>query len=126
MYKISMVSLGCPKNQVDAEMMLASLKNGGYEIAAEETEADAIIINTCGFIEDAKKEAIENILEAARYKKTGKCRALIVTGCLARGLFVHVGCFTGANGRGRQAEVCASPCRPGLSFFCGVACRCSP
>lgn len=83
MYKISMVSLGCPKNQVDAEMMLASLKNGGYEIAAEEAEADAIIINTCGFIEDAKKEAIENILEAARYKKTGKCRALIVTGCLA-------------------------------------------
>ncbi len=83
MYKISMVSLGCPKNQVDAEMMLSSLKNGGYEIAAEEAEADAIIINTCGFIEDAKKEAIENILEAARYKKTGKCRALIVTGCLA-------------------------------------------
>lgn len=83
MYKISMVSLGCPKNQVDAEMMLASLKNGGYEIATEEAEADAIIINTCGFIEDAKKEAIENILEAARYKKTGKCRALIVTGCLA-------------------------------------------
>ena len=83
MYKISMVSLGCPKNQVDAEMMLASLKNGGYGIAAEEAEADAIIINTCGFIEDAKKEAIENILEAARYKKTGKCRALIVTGCLA-------------------------------------------
>lgn len=83
MYKISMVSLGCPKNQVDAEMMLASLKNGGYDIAAEESEADAIIINTCGFIEDAKKEAIENILEAARYKKTGKCRALIVTGCLA-------------------------------------------
>ena len=83
MYKISMVSLGCPKNQVDAEIMLASLKNGGYDIAAEESEADAIIINTCGFIEDAKKEAIENILEAARYKKTGKCRALIVTGCLA-------------------------------------------
>ena len=83
MYKISMVSLGCPKNQVDAEMMLSSLKNGGYDIAAEEAEADAIIINTCGFIEDAKKEAIENILEAARYKKTGKCRALIVTGCLA-------------------------------------------
>ena len=83
MYKISMVSLGCPKNQVDAEMMLASLKNGGYEIAAQEAEADAIIINTCGFIEDAKKEAIENILEASRYKKTGKCRALIVTGCLA-------------------------------------------
>lgn len=78
-----MVSLGCPKNQVDAEMMLKSLADAGYEIGTEEAEADAIIINTCGFIEDAKKEAIENILEAAEYKKTGKCRALIVTGCLA-------------------------------------------
>lgn len=83
MYKVSMVSLGCPKNQVDAEMMLKSLADAGYEIGTEEAEADAIIINTCGFIEDAKKEAIENILEAAEYKKTGKCRALIVTGCLA-------------------------------------------
>lgn len=83
MYKVSMVSLGCPKNQVDAEMMLATLKNAGFQIGVPESEADAIIINTCGFIEEAKKEAIENILEAAQYKKTGKCKALIVTGCLA-------------------------------------------
>lgn len=83
MYKISIVSLGCPKNQVDAEVMLCTLKNAGFEIGAEESEADAIIINTCGFIEDAKKEAIENILEAAQYKTAGKCKALIVTGCLA-------------------------------------------
>lgn len=83
MYKVSMVSLGCPKNQVDAERMLALLSKAGFEIGAEESEADAIIINTCGFIEDAKKEAIENILEASQYKKSGKCRALIVTGCLA-------------------------------------------
>ena len=74
MYKISMVSLGCPKNQVDAEMMLMTLKNAGFEIGTDESEADAIIINTCGFIEEAKKEAIENILEAAEYKKSGKCR----------------------------------------------------
>ena len=83
MYKISMVSLGCPKNQVDAEMMLATLKAEGFEICPEEAEADAIIVNTCGFIEDAKKEAIENILEAAQYKKNGKCKAVVVTGCLA-------------------------------------------
>lgn len=83
MYKISMVSLGCPKNQVDAEMMLYSLKQAGFEISPEEAAADAIIINTCGFIEDAKAEAIENILEASRYKQEGKCKALIVTGCLA-------------------------------------------
>ena len=83
MYKIGMVSLGCPKNQVDAEMMLYSLKQAGFEISSEESQADAIIINTCGFIEDAKAEAIENILEAARYKSEGNCKALIVTGCLA-------------------------------------------
>ena len=83
MYKVSVVSLGCPKNQVDAEMMLASLSRAGFEISPKEEQADAIIVNTCGFIESAKKEAIENILEAARYKKVGKCKAVIVTGCLA-------------------------------------------
>ena len=83
MYKVSMVSLGCPKNQVDAEMMLFSLKQAGFELSSEEAQADAIIINTCGFIEDAKVEAIENILEASRYKAEGNCKALIVTGCLA-------------------------------------------
>jgi len=83
MYKVSMVSLGCPKNQVDAECMLKFLEQAGFEISPVEAEADAIIINTCGFIEDAKAEAIENILEAAEYKQDGKCKALIVTGCLA-------------------------------------------
>ena len=83
MYKVAMVSLGCPKNQVDAQKMLACLKNGGLEITSEEATADAIIINTCGFIESAKAEAIENILEAARYKEDGSCKALVVTGCLA-------------------------------------------
>ena len=67
-YKVAMVSLGCPKNQVDAEMMLHLLQDDGFEIGAPEAEADAIIINTCGFIEDAKSEAIENILEASKYK----------------------------------------------------------
>ncbi len=81
--KIAMVSLGCPKNQVDAEVMLKKLADSGFIIGAEEAEADAIIINTCGFIEDAKKEAIENILEASSYKRDGNCKALIVTGCLA-------------------------------------------
>ena len=83
MYKVCMVSLGCPKNQVDAEMMLSLLKNGGFEICSEEAEADAIIINTCGFIEAAKAEAIENILEASKYKSEGNLKALVVTGCLA-------------------------------------------
>ena len=82
-YKVSVVSLGCPKNQVDAEMMLKALIDGGFELSTAEAEADAIIINTCGFIEDAKKEAIENILDCAAYKKDGKLKALIVAGCLA-------------------------------------------
>lgn len=82
-YKVSMVSLGCPKNQVDAEQMLYTLKDAGFTIGVPEAEADAIIINTCGFIEDAKSEAIENILEAAKYKNEGNCKAVIVTGCLA-------------------------------------------
>ena len=83
MYKVSMVSLGCPKNQVDAEQMLYTHQNAGFELTPAEAEADAIIINTCGFIESAKAEAIENILEAAKYKEDGNCKALIVTGCLA-------------------------------------------
>ncbi len=84
MTKIGMVSLGCPKNQTDAELMLWKLKNAGYEITPDESEAEAIIINTCGFIEDAKAESIENILEVAHFKKDGKLKALIVTGCLAQ------------------------------------------
>ncbi len=82
-YKIAVVSLGCPKNQVDAEMLLHSLVAAGHEIGVEEAEADAIIVNTCGFIEDAKVEAINNILEAAEYKKSGNAKAVIVSGCLA-------------------------------------------
>ena len=81
--KIGMVSLGCPKNQVDAERLLFKLKEAGYEITAEEDKAEVIIVNTCGFIESAKTEAIENIVEVAGYKETGKLEALIVTGCLA-------------------------------------------
>ncbi len=81
--KIGMVSLGCPKNQVDAEIMLEKLSAAGYEITPNEAEAEVIIINTCGFIEDAKAEAIENIIESAKFKDDGNLKALIVTGCLA-------------------------------------------
>lgn len=82
-YKIGMVSLGCPKNQVDAEMMLAKLDTAGFEITNDEMQADLIIVNTCGFIESAKREAIESILETARLKESGTLKALVVTGCLA-------------------------------------------
>lgn len=82
-YKVGMVSLGCPKNQMDAELMLAKLRDAGYELTAESGLADVVIVNTCGFIEDAKKEAIENILEFAQLKKEGQIRRIVVTGCLA-------------------------------------------
>jgi ribosomal protein S12 methylthiotransferase len=80
--KIGVVSLGCPKNLVDSEIMLGLLKNNDYEITNNEDEADIIIVNTCGFIDSAKQESINTILDMADYKK-GKCELLIVTGCLA-------------------------------------------
>jgi ribosomal protein S12 methylthiotransferase len=79
-----MVSLGCPKNQVDAEQMLGVLAGSGFEITPEQSEADVIVVNTCGFIESAKEESIEAILDAGKMKKQGKCRALVVAGCLAQ------------------------------------------
>ncbi|MBQ6907758.1 MAG: 30S ribosomal protein S12 methylthiotransferase RimO [Clostridia bacterium] len=81
--KIGMVSLGCAKNQTDAEIMLGILAEKGHKIVAEPKDAEAIIVNTCGFITPAKQESIDAILEMAEYKKSGKCRLLIATGCLA-------------------------------------------
>ncbi|MEG1550702.1 MAG: 30S ribosomal protein S12 methylthiotransferase RimO [Oscillospiraceae bacterium] len=80
--KIGMISLGCPKNQVDAEIMLASLSQNGFEITNDVDGADAVIINTCGFIETAKKEAIENILDMVQLKTENVIGKIIVTGCL--------------------------------------------
>lgn len=79
-----MVSLGCAKNQVDAEVMLGLLSNKGYEIVNKSEEADVLVVNTCGFIGPAKEESIQAILEQAEYKKHGKCKKLIVTGCLGQ------------------------------------------
>ncbi len=81
--RIGMVSLGCPKNQVDAELMLGCLADAGYDLVEDAAMADVAIVNTCGFIESAKSEAIEEILELAALKKEGRIKALIVTGCMA-------------------------------------------
>lgn len=80
---IGMISLGCPKNQVDAELMLDKLARAGFAISGDIGGCDAVIVNTCGFIEAAKVEAIENILDMAEYKKSGDIQKLIVTGCLS-------------------------------------------
>ena len=82
--KVGMVSLGCPKNQVDAEMMLARLEDAGFVIVDDPYDAELVIVNTCGFIEDAKREAIDSILEMAQLKEDGELKALVVTGCLAQ------------------------------------------
>ena len=82
--KILCVSLGCDKNLVDTEMMLGLLNRDGHTFTDDENEADIIVINTCCFINDAKEESVNTILEMAELKKTGKCKALIVTGCMAQ------------------------------------------
>lgn len=82
-YKVGMISLGCPKNQVDGEALLAKLAAAGYQIVNEIENSDVMIVNTCGFIEDAKREAIDTILEVGQYKEAGVISALVVTGCLA-------------------------------------------
>ena len=81
--KAGIISLGCPKNLVDSELMLGYLRKNGYEITSKQEDAVAIIINTCGFIEDAKAESINAILEAAQLKNDGDCKAIVVAGCLA-------------------------------------------
>ena len=83
MKKIGMVSLGCPKNLVDTEAVLGDLKQNGYELTSDEKDADILIVNTCGFLQSAVKESIDTILEMAKYKTDGRCKRLIVTGCLA-------------------------------------------
>lgn len=83
-YKVGMISLGCPKNQVDAEHMLALIDAAGCEIVDYVDGCDVVIVNTCGFIDDAKKEAIENILDMVELKKEGIISKIVVTGCLAQ------------------------------------------
>jgi len=112
--KVSLVSLGCPKNLVDAEVMLGYLSKEGFEVTTNEHEADIIIVNTCSFIKEAKQESIDTILDLADRKKEGTCRLLVVTGCLpqryqeelAREL-PEVDIFVGTGDYPRIAEIIA-------------------
>jgi len=81
--KVGFISLGCPKNLVDTEVMLGILQKEGHTLTHDQSQADVIVVNTCSFIESAKRESIETVLEAAELKKAGSCQRLIVTGCLA-------------------------------------------
>lgn len=109
--KVCLVSLGCAKNLVDSELMLGILKEAGAILVDKEDEADVLIVNTCGFIGDAKEESIEAILSLAEFKKTGRCRRLIVTGCLSQRYkddlaksMPEVDCFIGTGEFHRIAE----------------------
>src|SRR6266550_2869598 len=81
--KIGLVSLGCPKNLVDSEVMLGLAQQAGHALTQDAADADVLVVNTCAFIDAAKQESIDTILEMAQHKKDGTCRRLIVTGCMA-------------------------------------------
>ena len=113
MSKIAMIGLGCPKNQVDGEMLLSRLVDGGFDIVGDLESADLVIINTCGFIDDAKKEAIDNILYAVSLKEEGIIKGVVVTGCLAERYqqeilneMPEVDAVVGIGANGEIAEIC--------------------
>jgi ribosomal protein S12 methylthiotransferase len=81
--KIGMVSLGCPKNLVDSEVMLGLAQAAGHQLTRDAADAEVIVVNTCAFIDKAKQESVDAILEMAEHKKTGRCQTLVVAGCLA-------------------------------------------
>ncbi|MGH9318649.1 MAG: 30S ribosomal protein S12 methylthiotransferase RimO [Vicinamibacteria bacterium] len=91
MKKVGFVSLGCPKNLLDSEVMLGHLARSGYEMVQSPEEAEVLVVNTCGFIDAAKQESIDTILEMARHKTEGRCRRLVVTGCLAQRYAQEIG-----------------------------------
>lgn len=108
--KIGFVSLGCPKNEVDCEMMLARVAKAGYQIVPEDIDADVVIVNTCAFIQSAKEEAIENILDLAWLKENRSLRGIVVTGCLAQRYFQEIQSeipeVDAALALGNETEIC--------------------
>ena len=116
---IGFVNLGCSKNQVDSEVMLGTLVSGGFEPTGDARKAEVVIINTCGFIEEAKQESINSIIEHGRLKKTGACRVLIAAGCLAQRYqgellkeLPELDGVVGTGEFGRIAEICHSLLAP--------------
>jgi ribosomal protein S12 methylthiotransferase len=126
---VSLVNLGCPKNQVDAEVMLGQLAAAGYQIEDAPERADLVVVNTCSFIQEAKEESIRNVLEAAELKRTGRCQAVVVSGCLAQrygqelpALLPEVDAFVGTGEFPRIAEIASATLRrsaPGRTWVTG-------
>jgi ribosomal protein S12 methylthiotransferase len=112
--KVGLVSLGCPKNLVDSEVMLGTLAGSGYALTADPAEADVIVVNTCTFIGPARQESIDTILEMAEHKRRGRCRRLVVAGCMVqqshdelREALPEIDALVGLNDIERIAEACA-------------------
>ncbi|HXH28420.1 MAG TPA: MiaB/RimO family radical SAM methylthiotransferase, partial [Candidatus Polarisedimenticolia bacterium] len=114
MIKVGMVSLGCPKNLVDSEVMLGTLRGRGFDLTADPAEADVIVVNTCTFIDPARRESVDTILEMAAHKISGRCRRLVVAGCMVqahhdelRASIPEIDALVGLNDVERIAEACA-------------------
>jgi len=126
---VALISLGCTKNLVDSEVMAGVLAGAGYRMVSSPEDADAIVVNTCAFIDEAQQEAVDTILELARYKKSGRCQALVVTGCLAQrsasellaevpeidavvgtGDFPHIANVVGRVLSGERVHLVGTPC----------------
>ena len=101
--KIGFLSLGCPKNLVDGEVMLGIARDAGHEITADAAGADVLVVNTCAFIDSAKQESIDAILEMAALKRDGRCTRLVVTGCLAERYRDELQARDPGNRRGARA-----------------------
>ncbi len=109
--RVAVINLGCPKNQVDAEVMLGLLREEGFELSSEPARADVVVVNTCGFIADAKEESVQAILDAVHLKERGKVRRVVATGCLAqryadqlRAEIPEIDAFVGIGGQHRIVE----------------------
>ncbi|HEV8120656.1 MAG TPA: 30S ribosomal protein S12 methylthiotransferase RimO, partial [Candidatus Polarisedimenticolia bacterium] len=84
MIKVGLISLGCPKNLVDSEVMLGTLRGSGFALTTDPAEADVVVVNTCTFIGPARQESVDTILEMAELKRSGRCRRLVVAGCMVQ------------------------------------------
>ena len=118
--KIGLVSLGCSKNLVDSELMLGALREAGFVATDELDQAEVLIVNSCGFIESAKKESIDAVLRLVEYKQTGACRVLVLAGCLGQRYSGDLMNELPEVGSPRQKPLCSS--KMTQIFFC-TACR---
>ncbi|MCX6551061.1 MAG: 30S ribosomal protein S12 methylthiotransferase RimO [Acidobacteria bacterium] len=122
--KIGFVSLGCPKNLVDSEVMIGLVQQAGHDVTADAADADVLVVNTCAFIDSAKQESVDTILELAELKKTGRCRKLVVTGCLAERyrdeLSRQIGEVDAVLGTGQVPDIVAAVSMPGTPARTGA------